>query len=667
MTQPTQAPITPWLQLLSQLAPPAGVLLVGAGNGVGPWVQLLQTLAVPSVTLVEADDTQFEHLQRSVPQRDGWRLRKQVVGPRTDTVTYHQASNATESGLLEPESLRSLWPNLKTTHKQTRQAITLADLQDDADTPANWLLLDCLPALPILQGAAQQLAAFDVISLRVLLAENAVPGSAAGADEVQATLQEQGFRCLALEASRHPGVGHALFVRDTAKQAKQREEQLAKNLAALQAQNSTLTQEKAKLIAASAELTKSRDQLATQLAAETKTKAEIQAQRDAQAKATVEALAQRDAEAKAKTEAIAQRDALAKEKTALIAARDEQAKLAADRETALAAQQKDATAKQQRLQQLEADNQELAARQHLLQEQLIKAEAQVPAPSALQPPPLGKGFEEIREALAQQKKDLDTQLKKQTDELVRMRKFLDASLEKKLLNATKQIEAAVGLQSYFATGELPNINTERHSWPISTDFAFYLVQLLETNDYDIVIEFGSGISTVIIAKTLAKMALRRLDKPPVAFVSFDHLEQYANQTQAQLKQADLADKVQLELAPLQAYTAPNGNTYPYYTCHAALAKLAHQNPPAGKRVLVLVDGPPAATGQHARYPAAPSVLTYFKGASIDFLLDDYIRDDEKEIAALWQAEFSAENIIHKTSERKLEKDACLISTRAQVC
>lgn len=391
MTQPTQAPITPWLQLLSQLAPPTGVLLVGAGNGVGPWVQLLQTLAVPSVTLVEADDNQFEHLQRSVPQGDGWRLRKQVVGPCTDTVTYHQASNVAESGLLEPESLRALWPNLKTTHKQTRQAITLADLQDDADTPANWLLLDCLPALPILQGAAQQLAAFDVITLRVLLAEDAVPGTAAGADEVQATLQKQGFRCLALEASRHPGVGHVLFVRDTAKQAKQREEQLTKNLATLQTQNISLTQEKAKLIADSAELTKARDQLSTQLAAETKSKADIQiqrdleakakseaiAQRDAEAKAKAEAIAQRDAEAKAKTDALAQRDALAKEKTALTAARDEQAKLAAERQAALATQQKDFTTKLQRMQQLEADKLELAARHNLLQEELIKAEAQI--------------------------------------------------------------------------------------------------------------------------------------------------------------------------------------------------------------------------------------------------------------------------------------------------
>ena len=157
MTPPTSAPITPWLHLLSQLMPPTGVLLVGASAGTGPWVQLLQSLAVPSATLVEADDTQFEHLQRSVPQRAGWRLRKQVVGPHTETVTYYRASNAVESGLLEPESLRSLWPNLKTTHQQTRQAITLAELQQEAETPANWLLVDCLPVTAPSSVSSQQL------------------------------------------------------------------------------------------------------------------------------------------------------------------------------------------------------------------------------------------------------------------------------------------------------------------------------------------------------------------------------------------------------------------------------------------------------------------------------------------------------------------------------
>lgn len=276
-------------------------------------------------------------------------------------------------------------------------------------------------------------------------------------------------------------------------------------------------------------------------------------------------------------------------------------------------------------------------------------------------PLISQSIENLTDALKLQKAELDTQLKKQADELIRVRKFLDSAVKKEIGNATKQIEASIGLQSYFATGELPNVNTERHTWPISPDFALYLIELIELNDYDLIIEFGSGISTVIIAKTLAKIATRRQGKPPVEFISFDHLEQFHQQTLAQLKHAQLADTVQLHHTPLQDYTAPNGKVYPYYTCQTILAEVAQSIPASGVRVLVMVDGPPAATGPHARYPAGPITFSHFQGAHIDLLLDDYIRDDEKEIAKLWQAELETAKQPFTVSTRQLEKDACLIS------
>jgi predicted O-methyltransferase YrrM len=274
------------------------------------------------------------------------------------------------------------------------------------------------------------------------------------------------------------------------------------------------------------------------------------------------------------------------------------------------------------------------------------------------------GVETFELALKQHKADLDVQLKKQADSIIGVRKSLDASLRKEVANATKQIEAAIGLQSYFATGELLNINTERHRWPISPDFSLFLIELIETHDYDLIIEFGSGISTVIIAKAIAKTAKRSSGKEPTALISFEHLEKYFQQSLAMLKQAGMAEKVRLELTPLEPYMAPNGNIYPYYSCHALLAALAQQHPRPGTRILVLVDGPPAATGKHARYPAAPSILKFFSGANLSFLLDDYIRDDEKEIAALWEAEFAAAGLTYTTTVRKLEKDACLITVAA---
>lgn len=276
-------------------------------------------------------------------------------------------------------------------------------------------------------------------------------------------------------------------------------------------------------------------------------------------------------------------------------------------------------------------------------------------------PSFTKNLETIISALGQQKAEFDAQFKKQADEFIRVSKFLDGSLKKVINNATRQLHAAAGLDSYWKTGELPTVNTESHAWPISPDFGLYLVTLLEQNDYDLVIEFGSGISTVIIAKTLVRLAHKRVDKFPVAFTSFDHLEQYYRQTFTMLQQANLTEYVELHHAPLQAWQAPNGDTYSYYDCHQILAILARQYPSTGLRVLVVVDGPPGKTGPHARYPAAPLVLKHFAGACIDLLLDDYIRQDEKEIAQLWQADYVSVGLQFRIIERKLERDACLIS------
>jgi hypothetical protein len=279
----------------------------------------------------------------------------------------------------------------------------------------------------------------------------------------------------------------------------------------------------------------------------------------------------------------------------------------------------------------------------------------------LQLPPLSKGLEKIGEALAHQKADLDAQFKKHADELIRVRKSLDSAVKKEISNATKQIEASIGLQNYFATGNLPSINTERHAWPVSPDFALYLIELIEFNDYDLIIEFGSGISTVIIAKTIANMAKRRQGKPPVDLISFDHLDQYYQQTLTKLKHEGLDATVQLHHAPLYDYTAPNSKVYPYYACLDILAEAAQRHAVDSLRVLVIVDGPPGVTGPHARYPAGPIIFSLFKGAQIDLLLDDYIRDDEKEIAKLWQEELKAAEQTFTISDRKLEKDACLIA------
>ncbi|MDZ7855366.1 FkbM family methyltransferase [Sphaerotilus sp.] len=216
-----------WLDLLRTLHPPCGVLLVGAGDGASPWVQRLMQWETRHVTLVEGDETQFRHLHGHVPERHGWQLRQEVVAAEATSVTYHQANLSLESGLLEPESLRSIWPHLATRLTSTRRATTLEALMRECDAPPNWLVVDCLPALALLQGAAERLQGVEVIAARVLLGTDPLTAGPAGQQALQAWLETQGFRYLEAESERHPAIGHALFVRDTPARLRETVERLA--------------------------------------------------------------------------------------------------------------------------------------------------------------------------------------------------------------------------------------------------------------------------------------------------------------------------------------------------------------------------------------------------------------------------------------------------------
>jgi hypothetical protein len=278
-----------------------------------------------------------------------------------------------------------------------------------------------------------------------------------------------------------------------------------------------------------------------------------------------------------------------------------------------------------------------------------------PVASASPPQPdIAPALQALTAELQQQRADLTSQVKAQKDDLIKERKYLESVMKKELLNATKQLEAFLNVQSALSGGDIiPGL----HGWPISPDLAAYLIELIRANDYDVVIEFGSGTSTVLTAKTLAQMRHRREGKAPVMQMAFEHLEVYHAQTQAQLRAAGLADAVTVHLTPLAPYQAANGKTYPYYTCQPALQALTASHDKPSCRVLVLVDGPPEATGEHARYPALDVVLSALRSASLDVVLDDYRRPGEKEAAAMWEEQLHALGRAFVAEMQLLEKDA----------
>ena len=159
---------------------------------------------------------------------------------------------------------------------------------------------------------------------------------------------------------------------------------LAGEKSQLTGQRDALVGEKAALIEERNALAGQRDALAGEKAALTDERNGLAAQRDGLAKEKADLIAARDALANEKNQLVGQRDGLAKEKADLIAARDALAK-----EKGQLVSQLDGLAKEkaavehslnETLQQLEStrsENQELGNRQQLMQEELVKAEAQI--------------------------------------------------------------------------------------------------------------------------------------------------------------------------------------------------------------------------------------------------------------------------------------------------
>ncbi len=579
--------ITSWLQHLRHLFPPSEVILVGAGAGTSQWIHLLQNWDVPKATLVEADDAQFQQLERSVDQLGGWRLCKQVLSAQAETVTYHQASNSAESGLLDPESLRNLWPNIKTREKQARQAITLAELQQESDMPANWLIVDCLPALSILQGALSQLHSFDVIAVRILANGSCCPTTMAGQGELEIYLKDHGYRCMATEFGRHPAIGHALFVRDT--------------------------------------------------------------------QASIHSLRERLIEKEKKYSNEVDRLLQSKAEAEMLAAKGQQRLKEAEEAKALLSEQLELTRAQLdiAINQAKASNLEV---QHLL---AVNAEC------------------EKHNALALNDK-LDALMNEQRSQANKIQRGLSEEVAKSLGNAVKQIEAFIGIQNYLERGEIP---MNFHGWPVSPDIALFLLSKFEAENYDLIIEFGSGTSTLLFAKALKnkmqRLGSRSHNKEPIfcssaevtpidvkteantmskRIISFEHNKLYYDRTYALLSEENLDNLVDLVHAPLVEYQY-KGNDQLYYACTQTLDQLAATLGGRVAKILVLVDGPPGLLGPRARFPALPHLLNKLGEHQIDIVLDDYNRKEEKEIVESWKAIIRERSIPYSEEDVLCEKGA----------
>lgn len=336
-----------WLQCLLRLAPPRGLVHVGAGGGAlrYPFANM------PHLLAVEAEAAHHASLQAQLQNHAHCQVVQAVAASQPGIANYYSQSQSNENGLCPPHNLRALWPNIKTVRTEQLPATTLQILLDQAPggaTVFNWAVIDCLPAGDVVRGAGALPATWDVVVVRALNDVAPAPDPAAYALSLPALTQQLsafGLEFVAKEEENHPNMVRALFVRNSVQELEQI--------------NSKLIADHADLVRAKDEAIQQRQEQTTLASALQADIAVLQAQRDRLAQKNAKLIADHTDLARARDELSVQRDAEAQAKNAL---------------TTL---QKDTVSKLQRLQQLEAENQNYASRQHLLQEELIKAEAQI--------------------------------------------------------------------------------------------------------------------------------------------------------------------------------------------------------------------------------------------------------------------------------------------------
>ncbi len=821
------------LDCISRIFPIKGAFIVGAGRGEGAWFELLRTSDAPAL-LIEADAGRARQLDRDCVDHSNWVVMQQVIAADQKECTFNLLSNPSESTLLPVEVLTDLWPNMKLKQQSACRTVTVSDLLQQVEFEPNWLIVDCLPGLPVLHGAEVLLPSVNVVIVRVLAGQSLNPMAQSSHEDVDAWLRDKGFVCLGLTPERHPALAHAVYVRDYAGMAHQQQtefknlqkqiEQL--NLAKTNAeqQNNDLQLQLALLNKAGEEQTRLASEhqlhiehLTEKLDEQTKQAEECQQlivqlsqSLDEKTKLIEEQQQMLDELGKTKFDAETLASELKGQISELTNAKDEQAKLAAELQTkfiqadqaksevdqlvtqyqqqidqltqSLDEKTKLVEERQQQLADLNKYKKETANKESELQAQIEKLTGEVDAQNKLtsdlqqQIDQLTKAKEEQgklaeerqgqidqltkakdeqeplaaekqkkiewltkardeQAALAEERKSQIVQLTKARDEqklvaeerqatidklssestqqvsqisemlklqqgqLEKMEKGLKDQIDNKIVNSTHQIESLIGIESYMGRGQLlPTL----HGWTVSPDFAHYLINLIEDNDYDLIIEFGSGSTTVLMAKALMKknqraaiqhffqqremktdsqlnlrsefenllaltmpafsdQAMAIPHEPSPRIVAFEHHQHYYGETLKALRQAGVDDLVDLHLAPLRDYNTWEGEHFLYYGCEERIADLAKFLNGRRGKILVLVDGPPGATGKHARYPALPILLQHLATHGLDILLDDFSREDEKEIVERWEFLLGKRSLTYEKKNLGFEKGACLLS------
>ena len=193
-------------------------------------------------------------------------------------------------------------------------------------------------------------------------------------------------------------------------------------------------------------------------------------------------------------------------------------------------------------------------------------------------------------------------------------------LKKRLYDLPKNQKKIESLFSIYNSIDLDVPINRLNGFTCSPDLLHEIVSLIFKNKPQLFVEFGSGVSTIIIGKALQKLGSGKI-------ISFEHLEHEYKKTNIEIKSHGLDKICTCVYAPLKEIDF-YGNKYNWYSINDNVFK---------KNIdMILIDGPPINTSvKESRFPALPQIIDFINEDSL-ILLDDANRLDEKNCINKWK-------------------------------
>jgi predicted O-methyltransferase YrrM len=203
--------------------------------------------------------------------------------------------------------------------------------------------------------------------------------------------------------------------------------------------------------------------------------------------------------------------------------------------------------------------------------------------------------------------------------LKKMARTRDERAQKKLKAAMSSLANLISiLPALDIRGVVPPF--PHQGFEITGEEAVFLFHLIRRHRPRLIVELGSGSSTVLFAAALRANGNGRV-------IAVEHDAEHARHTTAMLAQAELSDRAQIVVAPLRDLTLSTG-TFQWYDLQQVLSALSD------KIDLLFVDGPPGKVQSLSRFPALPVLATHLSPRAL-VIVDDGAREDETRMVALW--------------------------------